>query len=197
VFPDWVKDFVNREATATRMRKYSSAMVPGLVQTRAYAYAVIQAGRPHDSAAEVEATVNARLSRQSLLTKADAPHLWMVMDEAALRRPVGTPGTMCEQLQHLLVVAEWPNVVLEVLPFVSGVHAFIGGSLTLLTQRDGARSAYMESSHTGQLFEEPNVVDTYELSYDHLRTHALSARESAAMIAAAMKEYRQCELPPS
>ncbi|WP_406291194.1 Scr1 family TA system antitoxin-like transcriptional regulator [Embleya sp. NBC_00896] len=197
VFPDWVREFVNREAQAIRMRKYSSAMVPGLLQTRAYALAVIRAGRPRDAAEEVEAAVDARMSRQSLLDKQDPPHLWAVLDEAVLRRTVGSRTITCEQLKQLLAVAERPNVVLEVLPFNSGAHAFIGGSLTLLTQADGARCAYMESSHTGQLFEEPNVVDAYELSYDHLRTHALSPRESAAMIAAAMKEYQKCELPPS
>ncbi|MGC0414965.1 transcriptional regulator with XRE-family HTH domain [Embleya sp. AB8] len=197
IFPDWVQEFVKREALAARMRKYSASMVPGLLQTRAYALAVIRAGRPRDTTEEIEAAVDARMNRQSLLDKQDPPHLWVVLDEAVLRRTVGSRTVMSEQLQHLLTVTERPNVVLEVLPFISGAHAFIGGSLTLLTQPDGARCAYMESSHTGQLFEESSVVDAYELSYDHLRTHALSPRESAAMIEAAMKENQKCELPPS
>lgn len=104
---------------------------------------------------------------------------------------------MAEQLKHLTVVGQSPNVILQVVPFTHGTHALVGGSLTLLTQADGADTAYLEGSHTGQLIQDVTAVRKYELAYDLVRAKALTQEASTAMIRAVMKEYEACVPLPS
>jgi transcriptional regulator with XRE-family HTH domain len=190
IFPDFVRRFMNLAGTAVRIREFSCAMVPGLLQTPAYAFALLRASQATATDQKIQEDVEARLGRQATLAHDKPPHLLVVLDEAVLRRPVGGPKVMAEQLEHLLMVSQSSCVVIQVIPFAHGAHALLGGSLTLLTQADGTQSAYLEGSHTGQLIEDVTAVAGYELAYDLVRANALTQEASAAMIRAAVKEYQ-------
>ncbi|UGQ13377.1 helix-turn-helix transcriptional regulator [Yinghuangia sp. ASG 101] len=189
VFPDFARRFMELESKATRMRKYMSATVPGLLQTPGYALALLREFQPGAKKEKIQEDLNARLSRQGILVRDEPPHLLVVLDEAVLRRPVGGPAVMAEQLEHLLAVEESSNVLLQIVPFGLGSHALMGGSLTLLTQGDGTQVAYLEGSHTGQLLEDVTTVAGYDLAYDRVRAKALTQEASSATIHAALKEY--------
>lgn len=197
VFPDFVRRYMDLEATAVRLRQYASATVPGLLQTPNYALALLREFQPTAKDEKINEELNARLRRQGILVQDDPPHLLAVLDEAVLRRPVGGPTTMVEQLGHLLVVGQSPNVILQIVPFSLGTHALMGGSLTLLTQPDRTQVAYLEGSHTGQLLEDVTAVAGYELAYDRVRAKALTQEASTATIHAALKEYERCEPRPT
>ncbi|MDJ0460464.1 helix-turn-helix transcriptional regulator [Streptomyces sp. H27-C3] len=191
-FPDWARTFMAYEATATRMFKYMAHAVPGLLQTEAYARALLRVSRPRDTDAQIEALVAARIERQHLLGGGAPPLLWCILDEAVIRRPVGGPAVMRDQLDHLLGMARTPHVVLQVLPFDKGEHPVMGGSLTMLGFDRGRDVAYMESSHTGQLMEASEGVAEYALAYDLLQAKALPPDESLTVIGSVMEEYSGC-----
>lgn len=195
VFPNWARQFVTLASSATRIREYGAAAVPGLIQTADYARALLLVSRPQATTEQVNEGVEARMSRQAVLTRESPTHLMVVLDEAVLRRPVGGPSVMADQLEHLLGVCELPNVIMQVVPFVRGAHPLMGGSLTLLTQSDGTQAAYLEGSHTGQLIEDVSAVAGYELTYDLLRASTLTLEASEDMIRAALEECTSCELP--
>lgn len=191
-FPDWVRTFMTYEAKAARMHKYMAHAVPGLLQTEAYARALLRISRPRDTDAQIEALVSARVERQAILGGGAPPLLWCILDEAVIRRPVGGLVVMRDQLDHLLCMAQTPHVVLQMLPFGKGEHPVMGGSLTLLGFERGQDVAYTESSHSGQLVEAPEEVAEYALAYDLLQAKALPPDESLAMIRSVVEEYSRC-----
>lgn len=197
VFPDFVRRFMDLEAKAVRMRKYEAATVPGLLQTREYALALLRAGQINATDDKINEDLDARMRRQIVLARQLPPHLLILLDEAVLRRPVGGDRVMAKQLAHLLTVGKSPRVLVQVVPFSHGAHGIMGGSMTLLTLDDNRQYAYLEGSHTGQLIEDVGTVAEYELSYDLLRASALTRDASAAMIRAAQEEYEACETPPA
>ncbi|MFJ2579371.1 DUF5753 domain-containing protein [Kitasatospora aureofaciens] len=194
-FPDRYRRYMDLEAQASLIQVYCAQIVLGLVQTEDYAHAVLRAGSPRDSTERIEEKLAARLERQEILTHPVPPHLWLILDEASLRRPVGGPATMRAQLQHVLAMAQRPHVVVQVLPFASGAHPAMGGSLTILTLPNGAESAYMEGSHSGHLEEDVEAVRGFRLSYDLIKASALPPDESAAVIKTAMEDYARCAPP--
>src|SRR5437870_9108184 len=115
--------YVGLEAAADAIHAYEALVVPGLLQTEDYARATIRAARHDIDESEVEKRVRIRIARQSLLTQDDPLDLWVILDEAVLHRPVGGPGVMRRQLDHLVMVSDLPNVAMQVLPFVAGGHA--------------------------------------------------------------------------
>ncbi|WP_101255014.1 helix-turn-helix domain-containing protein [Streptomyces barkulensis] len=189
-FPDWVQRYMRMEAAATAISGYAPMVVPGLLQTEDYARAILRAGRPRDSAEEVERRVHARLGRQEVLGRAVPPALWYVVEEELLRRPVGGRDVMAAQLGHLVTLVESRTIVLQVLPTSVGAHAALGGTLTLLSRKDGPAVAYVEGPFTGQLCEESDQVTELSLAYDHLQATALSHEESLAVIREAMEDMR-------
>lgn len=132
IFPSGFDPYVGLEEAATRIRTYEAHYVPGLLQTEEYARAVIAAGNPKASAEEVERRVSLRMTRQRLLSQPDAPKLWAIVDEAALRRFIGGSEVMRAQLEHLRAATKSPNVTLQVLPFSSGASAAEGVAFTVL-----------------------------------------------------------------
>lgn len=135
VLPSWFEAYVGLEEAASLIRTYEVQFVPGLLQTADYAAAVTSSATPEtvDSGAEdtddsAEHRVELRLARQQLLNRPDPPHVWAVVDEAALRRPIGGQHVMREQLEHLLEMAKLPSVTLQVMPFRYGAHAAEGGA---------------------------------------------------------------------
>lgn len=182
-FPSWFRGFVELEASATGIRSFQSQVVHGLLQTPAYARAVLGAGL-HD---DLDDQVAARLDRQTILARPNPPHLWVILDESVLHRPIGGARVLHDQLAHLLRSADSRRVVIQVLPYRTGAHAGLNGSLTLLSLPEGTDVAYTESYGTSQLTTDQQSVRRCTLRYDLLRAAALSPDESAAAIASAME----------
>jgi transcriptional regulator with XRE-family HTH domain len=122
LLPQWFKTYVDLESTAVMIRSYEAQFVPGLLQTEEYMRAVIHGAHLDESSEEMERRIALRMARQVLLTQEHAPRLWAVVDEGALRRPVGGPDVLRAQLERLIEAAELPNVRLQVLPFAAGAH---------------------------------------------------------------------------
>ena len=129
--PPWLKPYLGLERAATLIRSYDIQLVPGLLQTPAYARAVFSL--PGGSSGErAERQLAVRMRRQEILHRADPPHLWAVIDEAALRRPVGGAAVMRAQIEHLLEIGQLRHVNIQVLPFRAGGHTAGGGPIILL-----------------------------------------------------------------
>ncbi|KOV25029.1 helix-turn-helix transcriptional regulator [Streptomyces caelestis] len=181
-FPDWSRKFMEHAERAVAVRQYAAHVVPGLLQTEDYARAVLKVGRTLSGEEQLAERVALRMGRQERLTGPDRPELWLVLDEAVLRRPVGGPPVMREQLARLLGTGSEPHITVQVLPFDQGEHEVMGGSLTVLTLPDGSEVAYTEGAHYGQLVEEPDEVRSLALTYDRLRAAALPPLMSLDMI---------------
>jgi transcriptional regulator with XRE-family HTH domain len=131
VIPPWLEQYIGLEEAASIIRTYEVQFVHGLLQTESYARAVIGLRHGADEFAEIERRVELRMRRQRILT-GDAPKLWAVVDEAALRRPLGGRTVMRDQVRHLIEVADLPSVSLQIVPFRAGGHPAAGGAFTLL-----------------------------------------------------------------
>jgi uncharacterized protein DUF5753/helix-turn-helix protein len=163
ILPSWFEVYVGLEEAAARIRAYEVQFVPGLLQTDGYAQAVTLLGHPDAPDDEVEKRVALRMTRQRLLTAPDAPHLWAVVDEAALRRPLGGKEVMRAQLQHLLEVTALPNVTLQVVPFNHGGHAAAGGPFSILRfgEPDLPDVVYLEQLTSSLYLDKRDDVDRY------------------------------------
>lgn len=182
--------YVGFEAAADRIRSYEAQCVPGLLQTADYARSMIAAvhtGRPRQ---EVDDRVHVRLGRQALLTQEDPVQFWCVLDEAALRRPVGGREVMRCQLEHLVRESARPNVTLQVLPMAAGEHPGMEGSFVIMSFPDAADpdTVYVTIATGGVFQEKPDDVSRYEIIFDRLQKMALSSAESAEFIATMAKE---------
>jgi transcriptional regulator with XRE-family HTH domain len=183
--PEWFQFYVGLEAVASAMQEYNAELVTGLLQTEAYARAVMTAAMRSDGEEEMERQIAVRLERQKRLTAPDAPALWAVMNEAVLHRQVGGPDAMRDQLAHIGQLAARPNVTVQVLPFTAGAHPAMLGSFTVMQFPDPADRdvVYLETG-TGALYlEKPEDVRRYSLMIDYLRAQALGPAESRALIA--------------
>jgi transcriptional regulator with XRE-family HTH domain len=132
VLPVWFRNYVDLEAAATLIRTYEGQFIPGLLQTDDYVRALVHGAHLEDSNEEVGRRVRLRMARQTLLTREQPPRLWAVVDEAALRRPVGGPEIMRAQLERLLEASKQPNVTLQILGFRAGAHPAMGSSFSIL-----------------------------------------------------------------
>lgn len=190
-FKDKYKEYMRLEATARVMHAYTPG-VPGLLQTEEFAREVLSWPQTTGESDEaVEEQVAARMGRQLLLHRGPAPHVRFVIDEYALRRPAAGAKTWDDQLLRIEAVAMWPNVVIQILPFATGVHQLMGkGSLTLLWQKDGSVVAYNEGDNNGVLTDDPEEVLRHRLSYDRLRDMALPPSESLTFIRGVLEEHR-------
>ncbi|MEU6535788.1 helix-turn-helix transcriptional regulator [Streptomyces sp. NPDC047000] len=195
-FPDWSRKFMEYSEQAVAIREYAAHVVPGLLQTEDYARAVLKVGRTLGSPAQLEERVALRMGRQERLGTPERPELWVVLDEAVLRRLVGGRAVMHEQLARLLATATEPHITVQVLPFDQGEHDVMGGSLTVLTLPDGSENTYTEGAHYGQLVEDPDEVRGFTLAYDRLRAAALPPLMSLDMIRSVMEDnHRGAKVP--
>ncbi|MFC6080489.1 helix-turn-helix domain-containing protein [Sphaerisporangium aureirubrum] len=176
---------VGLEWEAAEINSFEIVVVPGLLQTEAYAAAVFRGGRVLREE-EITRRVAARLARQRILTREDPPSLAVVIDEAALRKHVGGHTVMRDQLQHLRQLAEAPNISLQVLPDAVGAHASMEGNFTILNYRapkDDPSIVYVGIGVAGDLYlEQPEDVAHYREMYGYLRASALSAVDSVSYI---------------
>jgi transcriptional regulator with XRE-family HTH domain len=186
--PDWFEVYVGLEAEATTIFGYDAEFVPGVLQTKEYARAVHRAQLMTATDDEIDRLVNVRLARQELLASGDAPQLWLVLNEAVIRRAVGGRQTMRAQLERLVEASSLPNVTLQIVPFSAGAHPAMDGAFKLLSFQDPTdpNIVYVEY-HTGALYLEKRPdVTRYSLMFDHLRAAALSvdaSRDTMARVA--------------
>lgn len=180
------KLFIQYEESAAIMHKYMMA-IPGLLQTEDYARLILSSAPNHWGPEEIEAQLAARMSRQSVLHRNPPPTVRVILDECTLQRPTADPQIWMGQLSHLVAAAQQPYTVIQVLPFNAGVHDLMGGSLSLLWQGDGTGVAYLESSKTGALVEDPEEVNQHRLSYDQLRDMALPPSASLEFLKSIME----------
>jgi transcriptional regulator with XRE-family HTH domain len=163
VLPSWFRTYVDLEQAATLIRTYEGQFVPGLLQTDDYMRAVVRGAHLEESAEEVGRRVRLRMARQILLTRQDPPRLWAVVDEAALRRPVGGREVMRGQLERLIDATKLPNVTLQILPFDSGAHPAMVGSFAVLRFPDEELPdiVYLEHLTSALYLNKPDEVDQY------------------------------------
>jgi transcriptional regulator with XRE-family HTH domain len=168
------------EADASTIWQYSTQLVPGLLQTEAYARAVLEAIRLDAKPGDIERRLELRIHRQAVLTSENAPEYWVVLDEAVVRRQVGGRAVMAEQLGQLIEAAKRPNVTLQVLPFTSGEHAGMDGEFTILHYRETADPdvVYIENTGSDLYLEGLDVTRRYNKIFDHLRAAAQNRGES-------------------
>ncbi|WP_405139086.1 helix-turn-helix domain-containing protein [Nocardia sp. NBC_01388] len=181
--------YINFEAEALSARFFQASYVPGLLQTAAYATAVYQTTMPKISDQVVEQRIRAREERSWVLTKDDPLELWVVLDEAVIRRLVGGKEVMREQFERLRYHTEKRNVILQILPFDAGAHPGMLGSFTLLDFPDPAdpELVYVEGIASDELIEGHPEVRRYGVMFDQLRAMALSPRDSIDMISDTMR----------
>jgi transcriptional regulator with XRE-family HTH domain len=181
--------YVGLEAEAARVRTYEQQLVPGLLQTEAYAQATMRT-LPGRSEEEISSRVRVRMQRQSLLDQEDTFHLWVVLDEAAVSRPVGGDEVMCEQLKRLVSAAKRPNVTLQLLPFEIGSHAGMDGTFAIIDFREqGDPSVVFAENATGGLFiDKPDELEKYKNLFEHIHTTALGPEQSVARIQELIEE---------
>jgi transcriptional regulator with XRE-family HTH domain len=195
-FPDWSRAFMAHSARAVSIGQYAAHVVPGLLQTEDYARAVLSLDTLLSGEEQLEERVAARLGRQERLGSPDRPDLWVVLDEAVLRRPIGGVAVMRDQLARLLKAAAEPHITVQVMPFDQGGHDAMGGSLTVLTLPDGTEVAYTEGADYGQLIEEPEGVKHHSVIYDRLRAVALPPLMSLDMIRSVLEgNHRGANVP--
>jgi transcriptional regulator with XRE-family HTH domain len=184
ILPNWFETYVGLEEAATLIRTYEGHLVPGLLQTKDYARAVLLAGLPSRSDEEVERLLRLRMDRQKLLARSDAPRLWAVVDEAALRRPFGRPEVMLAQLDRLIAATKLPNVTLQVVLFRAGPHAALGQSFVVLrfADQDLPDVVYLEQLTSGLWIDRRDEVDSYAQVMDRLAIQAEDPRDTEKII---------------
>ncbi|MGH3687772.1 MAG: helix-turn-helix domain-containing protein [Pseudonocardiaceae bacterium] len=180
--PQLWRSLIDFEAKATRVQNYEALFVPGLLQTAEYARAIIQGVAPTVSEAELDNLVAARMARQALLARASAPQFLAVVDEGALRRPIGEPGVMHRQLQHLLGAAEQPHVTLRVVPLAAGAHAGLRGSFVILEFAEEPALVYLENHGTEMFLEEETDLAAYRVALGNILQAALAPAATAELV---------------
>jgi transcriptional regulator with XRE-family HTH domain len=163
VLPQWFRAYVDLESAATLIRTYEGQLVPGLLQTEDYMRAVIRGAQLEDRPEQAEQRVRLRLGRQAVLTRSDAPRLWAVVDEAALRRPVGAREVMRSQLERLIDATKLPNVTLQILSFAAGAHPAMDGAFSILrfADRELPDLVYLEHLTNAVYLDKRDEVEQY------------------------------------
>ena len=162
ILPHWVEPYFGLEAAASFIRNYELQFVPGLLQTQGYALSLIRLGNA-PTEEDVLRRAEARMSRQDILRRETPPRLWAVVDEGALRRPIGGEKVMREQLKHLIDMCDHPAVTLQVLPFQVASHPAMGGPFTILrfSEPDLRDVVYIEQLTSALYLDKPAEVDSY------------------------------------
>ncbi|MFD9139754.1 helix-turn-helix domain-containing protein [[Kitasatospora] papulosa] len=184
--------YIGLETDAESLRVYEPQIVPGLLQTRSYAEALINGALPEAPPSDIEKRVNVRARRQDRVNAPEHPlRLWAVIDESALRRLVGGKQVMLEQLEHLVEQSKLPHVTVQVLPFEMGAHPGINGQYAILEFPDAADSSvvYIEGVTSDLYLEKANDVQRYSVMYEHLRAQALNVDQTREFIGDIAKGY--------
>jgi transcriptional regulator with XRE-family HTH domain len=194
-YPEHFAEAAEAEAVATTIRHYLPLLVPGLLQTPAYAESLFRVYRPLATDREIEELVAIRMERARLLDNPTTPLLWVVLDEAALRRPVGGAAAMAEALRHVAGLMSRRRVIAQVLPFSAGTHAAMGGSLKLMEFADAPPLCFVEGLDTGKLLDDPATIARHTLTFSLLQATALSPPDSLALIQSVAQTYEHEQHP--
>lgn len=188
--PAHMSPLLTLESDAAEEWHWATTYVPGILQTRAYAEAVHRAGDMRASEEEIARMVDVRMQRQEILKRESPPHLWVIMDEAVLRREVGGPDVMAEQMQHLHGCGRLPHVTLQVLPFSAGAHSADPTPFVIIRGATPDLDVVHISNLTGALYlEKPVELDRHRVAFEYLRSQARDPAAAGEMIAAAGEEY--------
>ncbi|KJK57943.1 MULTISPECIES: helix-turn-helix domain-containing protein [Actinomycetes] len=191
VLPGWFQTYVGLEEAAALIRTYEVQFIPGLLQSEEYARAVFAQTRPVLSHEELERRLSLRMRRQKLLTEGQSPRLWAVIDEAALRRPVGGPAVMRAQVQYLIDVAESSNVVIQVMPFRFGAHAGESGAFSILRfpEQDLADVVYLEQLTSALYLDKRDDVDAYVQVMERLCVDSLTPDQTIDLFKSILTDH--------
>lgn len=179
--PPWYVDFAAKQMEAANLRCYELSVVPGLLQTEAYAYAIFRT-RFNLTEDEIDELVTARLKRQETLTRKPPPGLWVIVDEGVLHRPVGGRHVMLEQIALLIEAAQRPNVVLQVIPASVGAHEGLAGSFHIADFDDAPSVGHMQAATRGYTVDNQKDIAALELTWNMVRTEALPRGASLALL---------------
>lgn len=189
VIPPGFDQYFGLESYAQSLHQYDSQLILGLLQTKDYARAILRLGSSNEE--EIDRKVELRLARQARLTS-DGFELDLILDEATLRRRVGSDVAMAGQLQHLLAMSELKNVSIRLLPFVAGEHTCMVGSIGILSFAEETRepeTAYSETYGGGMYIYKPEEVGRLRKRFDAIDRLALSANKTRETIAAIRKDF--------
>lgn len=192
VMPDWYPSYLSLEQAATQIRAYEPQFVHGLLQTEGYLRAQVTARNPHTPPEVTERRIALHQRRQDVLQRHNPPHLWVVMDETALRRPVGGTEVMRAQLDHLLAVEELPHVVMQIMRFDRGIHpAMSSGAFHLFRfqAREMPDVVFVSSLIDAAYLDKPEDVVVYRETLDRLSAQAPSVRITRATLESLRKEF--------
>ncbi|MFF8278112.1 Scr1 family TA system antitoxin-like transcriptional regulator [Streptomyces lateritius] len=182
--PNWFQPYAEMETKATCIYSFQAQLVDGLLQTAAYARAVLGARTDDD----LDGKVAARVERQRILDRDTPPLVWVVMGEAVLHQEIGGGAVMRNQLAHLLAMQKREWVKIQILPFEAGAHMGLMGSFNLLRFEGDPDIVYTEDFVQGHMTADPAAIKEGSLRYDHLQAAALSVEDSAALIARVMED---------
>ena len=190
VLPRWFRTYVDLESAATLIRTYEGQFIPGLLQTDAYMRAVVQGAHLDESEEEAGRRVRLRMARQTLLTREQPPRLWAVVDEAAMRRPVGGREVMRGQLERLIEAAKLPNVTLQVLAFDAGAHPAMVGSFSVLRfpEEELPDVVYLEHLTSALYLNKPEEVDQYLHIMESICVRAAPPDQTVALLHQILEE---------
>lgn len=190
VLPNWFQSYLGLEAAASMIRTYEVQFVPGLLQTRDYARAVVLLGHGRAPEEEIDRRVSLRIARQQLLTRPEPPHFWAVLDEAVLRRPIGGPAVMHAQLDALVAATKLPNVRLQVVPFRAGGHSAAGGAFSILRfpDQDLPDVVYIEQLTSALYLDKRDDVDHYAAAMETLCVEAESPDLTVDILTGIMRD---------
>lgn len=180
---------VDLEARAKEIEEWNPTLIPGPLQLEPYIRAVVHAARPHDSEESVKAKVEARRERGWLFEDAKGPKCWLVLHESILLQPIIGQEAMAEQLAHIVAVARHRRFVPQILPWSAGAHPFMMGTTWLMTFADAPPLMYTEGMYSGQIIDEPDLVEQYTRAYGRLRAAALPPEQSLKMLTKAAEDY--------
>nr|WP_306322928.1 MULTISPECIES: helix-turn-helix transcriptional regulator [unclassified Streptomyces] len=194
-FPDHFAEAAEAEAIATAIRQYAGMLIPGLLQTRAYAEAVFHAYQPTAPDEKIDGLVADRLARGRLLDNPTTPLLWAILDEAALCRPVGGPQAMAEALQHVADLARRHRALVQVLPFGAGAHASLVGPLKLMEFENAPPLSFVDGPDMGKLTDDPATVARHTFTFNLLQATALPPHDSLVLIDTVAQNYAHEQHP--
>ncbi|MGH3374122.1 MAG: helix-turn-helix domain-containing protein [Actinoallomurus sp.] len=190
VLPGWFETYVGLEEAAALVRTYELQFIPGLLQTEDYARAVIALGNSSSPPEEIEQRVSLRMTRQKLLVRGDAPRLWAVVDEAALRRPIGGRDVMRGQIERLIEATKVPGLILQVLPFRVGGHTAEAGAFTILRfpESDLPDVVYVEQLTSALYLDRRDDVDAYMEAMERLCVVSAPPDNTAEILSRILQE---------
>jgi transcriptional regulator with XRE-family HTH domain len=190
VLSSWFQNYLDLEQSAELIRTYEIQFVPGLLQTDAYARAVITLGHGTATPAEIDRRADLRMARKKMLERKESPRLWAVLDEAVLRRPIGGREVLREQITALLEACEHPNVRLQVIPFESGGHAAAGGAFAILRfpYPDMPDVVYLEHLTSGLYLDKREDVDHYAAAMGRLTIEAEPPARTPELLRKALRD---------